>query len=278
MEKRCLVTRLASVASDANLPVFNAIRFTIDSQVPLNQNYYTKWSDSAYTKIKIQNGYFVDADGNRHEEIVTSPQIIKAVPNASGSCHLYLMNKEKLTNVIITHPFNLSNLVGCDNLQSITCSKAQGDVAGLANVKLGEIHLSENANVFGDVAAISPTIYQVLSLESAGNKKMTYTKDMRADSSNLAVNVIYPAACFATKEDVENYLIASAKCAFGNRTITLMELSSSLSYSQKAKEAVWYLKNKMYANVGDSKRTPGTYFNITGIDISSITSDPNWED
>lgn len=278
MENKCLVTRLAGVASDATLPVFNAIKYTIDTEVGVNQNYFTKWTDSSFTKLKIQNGYFLK-DGKRVDGITTDAFVVKAVPNTTEAA-LYLMNKENLVQSIVDAPFNLRDLEGCHNLVEISCRKAYGDIAGLSSNKLREIGFSNNANVYGDLSRISPSICQITSLHLAGAKKMTYTKGERANSNNIAVNIIYPIECFATLEDVENYLIASAKCAFANERTTnkmfITEKGNQLS--RKAREAVWYLTNKMYANIGDTQRTNGTYFTISGVDISDITADPNWQD
>lgn len=278
MENKCLVTRLAGVASDATLPVFNAIKYTINTEVGVNQNYYTKWTDSSFTKLKIQNGYFLK-DGKRVDGITTDAFVAQAVPNTTEAA-LYLMNKENLVQSLVVAPFNLRDLEGCHNLVGISCGKAYGDIAGLSSNKLREIGFSNNANVYGDLSRISPSICQITSLHVAGAKKMTYTKGERANSNNIAVNIIYPMECFATMEDVENYLIASAKCAFNaQRSTVILDITEKGDQlSRKAREAVWYLTHKMYANIGDTQRTNGTYFTISGVDISDITSDPNWQD
>lgn len=278
MENKCLVTRLAGVASDATLPVFNAIKYTIDTEVGVNQNYYTKWTDSSFTKLKIQNGYFLK-DGKRVDGITTDAFVAQAVPNTTEAA-LYLMNKENLVQSLVGAPFNLRDLEGCYSLEKISCGKAYGDIAGLSSNKLKDVGFSIANSVYGDVSKVSPTLRQITSLHVAGAKKMTYTDGVRSDSSNVAVNVIYPMNCFATLEDVENYLIASAKCAFANeRSTTIIEITEKGSLlSRKAREAIWYLRHKMFANIGDTQRTNGTYFTISGVDISDITSDPNWQD
>lgn len=277
---KCLITKLDAIASNDSLDVFGGVTAQIEGEKSLGQNYYVVWTDSSKTKYKIKNGYLVTSGGEQIEGVTTKTNVIKAMSKNGEVATLSLLNKEYLSKINVAMPLKLNGFRGCVNLEKLVGTYLVGDIEGLADVKLTDITLSNNADVYGELSALSPTITTIISLHQAANNRITYKDaNIRANSNCLMTFMEFPATnTFVAQEDLENYLIASACCAYGGRGSGFKIRFDNLTYqlSRKAKEALWFLQNKMYANVGDAERTAGTYFAISGVDISDITSEPNW--
>lgn len=273
----CFITQLDAVASSESLRVFGGVSGDFEGQLSLGQNYFVVWTDSSKTKYRIKDGYLRNSNGIDIEGVSDDTTITKAIAKSGKIARLTLLNKEDLKSIAIAPMWHLGDFKGCVNLTTLPVGNAKGDIGGLSDTKLASIGFTENADVYGELAEVPSTMHTINGLENSAKNRITYKDaDARAESNSLAIYIPYPTVkTFASKQDLENYLIASAKCAYGRSGNPKIEGLQNVSLSQKAKEAVWLLKNKMYANVGDTQRTSGSYFTIEGVDLTGV-SEPNW--
>lgn len=301
----CLFKTLQGNTGNNELPVFGQL------QIQINAGRTYCYLDGIQTgDVSLSGeGHFEDSNGNTVAFKVATARYI----STESGCVLVINNKYALTRIVLNYAAPvatalndigmLENLPVLDGFQgistffgnvtsvnslkecvssSVSCSGSGPltiDISKLIEFKTYSIAFRSGISdvdtiLNADLGLDEVTAKQLESLQLNGAYSYGTTRN---DSSYKVLKFI--SLVLDNEESVANYILSLANCVPGRGTLGAITvncrtaISSGFRSRTDIRNAVWNLMYNMFANLGDTERTPGTYYTkvtVAGVDVSPL--------
>lgn len=301
----CLFKTLQGNTENENLPVFGQLRI----QIGAGRTYCYLDGIQASDVSLSGDGRFEDASGNP----VNFKRATGCYIATTSVCILTINNKYALTRIILNNATSgatalndigiienlpvlegfqcistfFGNVTSVNSLKecvnnTVSCSGSGPltiDISKLIEFKTYNISfrsgISDNDTILNaDLGLDEVTAKELESLQLNGAYSYGTTRN---DSSYKVLKFI--TLVLDNEESVANYILSLANCVPGRGTLGAITvncrtaISSGFRSRTDIRNAVWNLIYNMFANLGDTERTPGTYYTkvtVAGVDVSPL--------
>lgn len=296
----CLFKTLQGNTENDELPVFGQLRIQIE---PGRTYLYLDGINNTDVSI-AGDGHFENASGT----VVPFKRGTSLYINTQSGCVLVINNKYAISFLQLTVNDSdrkaLNNVEILESLPSLTnitlISTFYGDVTNIKSLQKVDTYVSVSGsgpltvdfhklalfnayqlnfrsqddnviNVDAGIDEVTTPKLETLQLNGAYSYGTT-----RNDSSYKVLRFI--TLVLDNEESVANYILSLANCVPG-RTLGAITvkcrtaISSGFRSRTDIRNAVWNLMYNMFANLGDTERTPGTYYTkvtVENVDVSPL--------